>query len=70
MTHRDKTVAYIDRHIGDEILEIEAVDFLPRRGAPVTFKSGDGKGKWRVFDVKPTPNDSQLSALVYLDRTD
>lgn len=65
--HYKKTVAYVDRQVGDEILEIETVDVLPRRGQPVTFADGDGKGDWDVYDVKRI-DDTQFDALVELIR--
>lgn len=58
-----KTVAYIDRQVGDEILEIETVDVLPRRSQPVTIRGE----RWRVYDVKPI-NDTQFDAFVQVDR--
>lgn len=69
MPYCDKTVAYINRQVGDEILEVEAVDVLPRRGQPITFARGDAKGRWVVFDVKPL-NDTRFDALVLLDWRD
>lgn len=63
MTHRDKTVAYIDRSIGDEILGIEAVDVLPRQGQPLKV----GGDNWTVFDVREVV-DEIFDALVRVDR--
>lgn len=63
MTHRDKTVAYIDRAVGDEILDIEAVDVLPRQGQPLKVANGD----WTVYDVQSV-NDTVFDALVRVDR--
>lgn len=63
MEHRDKTVAYIDRSVGDEILDIEAVDVLPRQGQPLKVANDN----WTVFDVQPV-NDAVFDALVRVDR--
>lgn len=65
----DKTVAYVDRSNDDEIIEIEDVDVLPRRGQPVRIQSGEAKGNWRVWDVRPL-NDAEFSAIVLVDRVD
>ena len=67
MTHyADKTIAYIDRNYADEILEIEVVDFLPRRGQPLTLVTPFAD-HWIIFEVKLL-TDSVFTALVYLGR--
>lgn len=66
--YADKTIAYIDRNFADEIMEIEVVDFLPRRGQPLTLATPFAD-RWIVFEVKLL-TDSVLTALVYLGRAD
>lgn len=65
--YRDKTIAYVDREVGDEILETGKTDVLPRRGEPVSFPDGDGKGDWTVYDVRES-DDAEFNAFVTLDR--
>lgn len=67
--YRDKSIAYIDREVGDEILETSKTDVLPRRGQRVSFRDGDGKGNWKVYDVRES-DDVEFNAFVTLERTD
>lgn len=61
--YADKTIAYVDREVGDEILDVEEVDVLPRRGQPVRV-AGE---RFEVYDVKRV-SDAKFDALVILDR--
>lgn len=67
--YRDKSIAYIDREADDEILETAKTDMLPRRGERVSFRDGDGKGNWTVYDVREF-DDAEFNAFVTLERAD
>lgn len=62
--YRDKTIAYVDREVGDEILATEQTDVLPRRGQPVDV-AGE---QWTVYDVQQVTQDTVYDGLIFLEK--
>lgn len=62
-----KAIAYVDRDVHDEVLEIGEVEVLPARGATIYFADGDARGLWSVWQVKPL-TDAVFDADVILER--